>query len=172
MRWCRCRRQYVRATRSNRGIAEFHVQGTMLKAGRYGGHPDKSAATGIASGIMVSLQKWRNRESLVSQVEPADRSNPICVFYTTSQFLLPLLQEQGRMQSLQDELRNEGLAAAKAHFTNIFRREVVVRGLLDNGGTIAFMCSVFQVDLQASRMMCAYLLASRHYTVQDYQKEN
>lgn len=58
-----------------------------------------------------------------------------------------LLQEQGRkFQTLQDELRSEGLAAAKAHFANIFRKEVVVRGLLDNGGAAGFMCSVFQVE--------------------------
>lgn len=65
------------------------------------------------------------------------------------------LQEQGRkFQTLQDELRSEDLAAAKAHFANIFRKEVVVRGLLDNGGAAGCMCSVFQVGLHA------FLLAS------------
>ncbi|CAM9879406.1 unnamed protein product, partial [Pylaiella littoralis] len=55
------------------------------------------------------------------------------------------VKEQGRkFQSLQDELRNQGMAVAKTHFANIFRREAVLRGLLDSGGTITYMCSVFQ----------------------------
>lgn len=62
--------------------------------------------------------------------------------------LCSLPQEQGRkFQTLQDELRSEGLAAAKAHFANIFRKEVVVRGLLDNGGAAGYMCSVFQAGV-------------------------
>lgn len=68
---------------------------------------------------------------------------------TPSSFVL-LPQEQGRkFQTLQDELRSEGLAAAKAHFANIFRKEVVVRGLLDNGGAAGFMCSVYQVRFRS-----------------------
>ncbi|CBJ30222.1 hypothetical protein Esi_0180_0035 [Ectocarpus siliculosus] len=60
------------------------------------------------------------------------------------------LQEQGRkFNTLQDELRSEGLAAAKAHFANIFRKEVVVRKLLDAGGTAGFMCSAFQMLFKA-----------------------
>ncbi|CAM9547110.1 unnamed protein product [Ectocarpus fasciculatus] len=59
-------------------------------------------------------------------------------------------REQGRkFNTLQDELRSEGLAAAKAHFTNIFRKEVVVRKLLDAGGTAGFMCSAFQMLFKA-----------------------
>ncbi|CAM9133315.1 unnamed protein product, partial [Hapterophycus canaliculatus] len=54
-------------------------------------------------------------------------------------------RDRGRnFQTLQDELTSEGLAAAKAHFANIFRREVVVRGLLDNGRSDGLMCSVYQ----------------------------
>ncbi|CAM9159117.1 unnamed protein product [Ectocarpus sp. 13 AM-2016] len=59
-------------------------------------------------------------------------------------------REQGRkFNTLQDELRSEGLAAAKAHFANIFRKEVVVRKLLDAGGTAGFMCSAFQMLFKA-----------------------
>lgn len=69
------------------------------------------------------------------------------------------LQEQGRkFNTLQDELRSEGLAAAKAHFANIFRKEVVVRKLLDAGGTAGFMCSAFQVGVHASHSSLAPML--------------
>ncbi|CAB1097539.1 unnamed protein product [Ectocarpus sp. CCAP 1310/34] len=59
-------------------------------------------------------------------------------------------REQGcKFNTLQDELRSEGLAAAKAHFADIFRKEVVVRKLLDAGGTAGFMCSAFQMLFKA-----------------------
>lgn len=73
-------------------------------------------------------------------------------------------QEQGRkFQTLQDELKSEGLAAAKTHFANIFRKEVVVRGLLDNRGAATFMCSVFQVDTFAPDICLVVLSRLKAY---------
>lgn len=56
------------------------------------------------------------------------------------------MQEQGRtFPTLQDELKSDGSAAVVTHFANLFRREVVVREMLDRGGTDHLMCSTFKV---------------------------
>lgn len=68
------------------------------------------------------------------------------------------LQEQGRtFPTLQDELKSDFLAAATSYFAKLYRREVVVRDLLNRGDSDTSVCSTFKVYQTKKEIASAHI---------------
>lgn len=68
------------------------------------------------------------------------------------------LKEEGQtFPTLQEELKSNNRAVATANFADLFRKEVVVRGMLDRGGTDMCMCSIFKV-MCPKYSLCVFML--------------